>query len=85
MSGKKQAFVLTEFSLSYAPQLSGANPVSLFTLLLAFSQLLSKWVWGKPEGGPPHPLDHMDHNQFGEPSFTFGGQQWLMAVSFLVY
>ena len=85
MSGKKQAFVLTEFILSYAPQLSGANPVSLFTLLLAFSQLLSNWVWGKPEGGPPHPLDHMDHNQFGEPSFTFGGQQWLMAVSFLVY
>ena len=27
--------------LSYAPQLSGANPVSLFTLLLAFPQLLS--------------------------------------------
>ena len=42
--------------LSYAPQLSGANPVSYFTLLLAFPQLLSNhrgggsilWiaVWG---------------------------------------
>ena len=46
MSGKKQAFVLTEFILSYAPQLSGANPVSLFTLLLAFSQLLGNHHWG---------------------------------------
>ena len=32
--------------LSYAPQLSGANSVSLFTLLLAFPQLLSNHCWG---------------------------------------
>ena len=34
--------------LSYAPQLSGASLVSLFTLLLAFPQILSNH-WG--EGG----------------------------------
>ena len=38
--------------LSYAPQLSGANSVSLFTLLLAFPQLLSNHP-----GGWQHPLD----------------------------
>ena len=32
--------------LPYAPQLSGANPVSLFTLLLAFPQLLSNQLAG---------------------------------------
>ena len=48
--------------LSYAPQLSGANPVSLFTLLLALSQLLSSWGWGKPGEEPLHPLDDMGHN-----------------------
>ena len=58
------------------------NPVSLFTLrsgrwlLLAYSQLLSNHLdrW-------QHPLDL----SFGEPSFTFGGQKSLMAVTFLVY
>ena len=59
----------------YAPQLSGADPVSLFTLLLAFPQLLSShhmggsicWIsaWGA--------------------LITFGGQKSLMAVTFLVY
>ena len=44
--------------LSYAPQLSGANPVSLFTLLLEFPQLLSKH-----RGGWQHPMDH----SFGSP------------------
>ena len=38
--------------LSCAPQLSGANPVSLFTLLLAFTQLLSNLP-----GGWQHLLD----------------------------
>ena len=56
--------------LSYAPQLSGANPVSLFTLrsgpsgrwlLLAFPQLLSNHhgVWQRPldlSFGSPHSL-----------------------------
>ena len=62
-------------SLSYAPLLSGANPVSLFSLLLACSQLLSNH-----RGGWQHPLDH-----FLEPSFIFGGQNSLMAVIFVVY
>ena len=42
MYGKMQASELTEFIHSYVPQMSGENPVSLFTLLLAFPQLLSK-------------------------------------------
>ena len=41
MYRKMQASQLTEFILSHAPQLTGSNPVSLFTLLLAFPQLLS--------------------------------------------
>ena len=63
---------LNSFLLN-APQLSGANPVSLFTLLLKFPQLLSNhpWAW--------------QHLHFGELSFTFGGQKPLMAVTFLVY
>ena len=44
--------------LSYAPQQSGASPVSLF-ILLAFPQVLCNHQW--------HPL-----NQFWEPSFIFG-------------
>ena len=40
--------------ISYAPQLSGANPVSLFTLLLAFPQFLSNHHGG---GWVQHPLD----------------------------
>ena len=60
---------------SYAPQLSGANPVSLFTLLLAFCQLFYNHLrlW-------QHLLD-----QFWELAFTFGGQKSLMTVTFLVY
>ena len=67
--------------LSYAAQLSGANPVSLSTLrssrwlLLAFPLLLSNH-----HGGWQHPLD-----QLWEPSFTTGGQKSLMSVTFLVY
>ena len=45
-------------SLSCAPQLSGANPVSLFALLLAFPQLLSRH-----RGGWQHLLDR----SFGSP------------------
>ena len=44
--------------LLYASQLSGAKPVSLFTLLLAFPQLLCNHF-----GGWQHPLD----NSFGNP------------------
>ena len=58
-----------------SPQLSGANPVSLLILLLAFPQLLSNH-----RGGWQRPLD-----QCWEPSFTFGGQKSLMPVTFLVY
>ena len=57
---------------SYAPQLSGAKSSFLFTLLLAFPQLLS---------GGQHPSAV---SQLGELSFTFGGQESLMAVTFLV-
>ena len=46
MYGKMQAFGLTEFIPSYAPQLSGANPVSLLTLLLAFPLNLSSYHGG---------------------------------------
>ena len=61
---------------SYSPQLSGATPVSLFTLLLAFPQLLSNH-----RGGWQHPMDH----SFGGLSFTFGSQRSLIAVTFLIY
>ena len=64
--------------ISYAPQLSGANPVSLFTLLLAFPQFLSNHhggEWVAASAGL----------QFEEASFTFGGQKSLIAVTFLVY
>ena len=61
--------------LSYAPQLSGANPVSLLTLLLAFPQLHSS-----PHGRCYHPLDST-----WEPSFTFGGQKPLMTVKCLIH
>ena len=56
----------------------GPNPISLFTLrsgrwlLLASPQLLSN-----QRGG-------WQHWKFWEPSFTFGGQKSLMAVTFLV-
>ena len=62
--------------LSYAPQLSGANPVSLFTLFLAFPQLLSNHRWGGSTSA---------ESQFWASSFTFGGQKSLMAVKFLVH
>ena len=70
--------------LSYVSQLSGANPVSLFTLrsgpggrwlLLALPQLLSNH----------HGVWQLWLDLFWEPSFTFGGQKLLMAVTFLVY
>ena len=54
-----QASGLTDSFLSYAPQLSGANPASLFILLLAFAQLLSNhhegwWHPLDPSFGSPH-------------------------------
>ena len=51
MRRSKPLYSLNSF-LSYAHQLSGANPVSLFTLLLAFCQLLSNWGAGTRGGGP---------------------------------
>ena len=69
--------------LSYAPQLSGANPVSLFTswsgrwLSLAFPQLLRSHLGlVVAESAGSH---------FGDPSFTFGGQKLLMVVTFHIY
>ena len=59
----------------YSSQLSGVNRVSLFTLLLAFLQLLSNHCDGVAASAGL---------QSGEPSFTFGGQKLLMAVTFLV-
>ena len=61
---------------SFHMQLSyQGRPVSFFTLVLAFPQLLSNlWALVASAG-----------SQFWEPSFTFGGQKSLMAVTFLVY
>ena len=69
--------------LSYAPQLSGANHVSLFTfwsgrwLSLAFPQLLRSHLWVA--------VADSTGSQFGDPSFTFGGQKLLMVVTFHIY
>ena len=69
--------------LSYAPQLSGANHVSLFTfwsgrwLSLAFPQLLRSHLWVA--------VADSTGSQFGDPSFTFGGQKLLMVVMFHIY
>jgi len=63
--------------LAYVPQLSGADPVFLFSLrigislLLAFPQLLS------------YPAS--TGLQFWEPLFTSGAQKLLLAVTFLDY
>ena len=79
--GRCKPLVSLDSIFPYAAQLSGANPVSRLTLrggrwlLLAFPQLLSHH-----HGGWQHPLD-----QFWEPSFTFGDQKSLMAVTFLIY
>lgn len=42
MYGKCKPLSSLNLFISYVPQMSGENPVSLFTLLLAFPQLLSK-------------------------------------------
>ena len=63
--------------LSCAPQLSGVNPVSLFTLFLAFPLLL--WIT-MGEG-----VSASTGLQFGQLSITFGGQKSPMAVTFVVY
>ena len=61
---------------SYASQLSGVNPVSLFTLLLAsFPSSSAITLRVAASAGL----------LFWESSFTFGGQKSLMAVTFLVY
>ena len=65
----------TEFIPFIWPQLSGANSVALFTLLLAFPQLLSNHPGGVAGSAGL---------QLWGPSFTFGGQKSLMAVTFLV-
>ena len=69
--------------LPYAAQLSGTNPVSLFTLrggrwlLLAFpSSSAITMVAGGVAASP---------GSVWEPSFTTGDQKSLMAVTFLVY
>ena len=68
--------------VSCAPQLAGANPVSLFALRshrwlpLASPSSLAVTMEGVAE---------FSGSQFGERSFTFGGQESLMAVIFLVY
>ena len=70
--------------LSYAPHLSGANPVSLFSLLLAFSELLLLPAFlqllSNLCGVGQHPVDEV----LGGLIHT-GGQKLLMAVTFLVY
>ena len=60
--------------LSSATQISGTNPLSLFTLHLAFSQFLS-------DGDAGQGMAASTGSQFWEPSFTFGGQK---SVTFLV-
>ena len=57
-TGRRKPLVSLNLFLSFAPQLSGANPVSLFTLFLAFLHLLSKHCWGWQLDlslGSPHP------------------------------
>ena len=54
--------------LLYAPQISGTNPLSVLTLLLAFSQFLSDHHAGQGMAASAG-------SQFGEPSFTFGSQK----------
>ena len=56
--GRRKLLGSLNSSLLCAPQLSGANPVSFFTLLLAFPQLLSNH-----RGGRQHLLDR----SFGSP------------------
>ena len=73
-----QASGLTDSFLSWAPQLSGAHPVSLLTLLLHSPS--SSAVTGGVGG-----VAASTGLQFWEPSFVFGGQKLLMAVTFLVY
>ena len=62
--------------LSYALELSGANPVSLFTLLLVLPQILSSHHGGVAASA---------RSQFWEFSSTFGVLKSLMTVTFLSY
>ena len=66
--------------LSYAPHDLG-QPVFLFTLLLACppASQQSPWWWWLVGG-----LATPGGSQFGELTFTFGGQKSLMAVTFFV-
>ena len=70
--------------LSSAPQRSGANPVSWLTLRdggCAVGCFL-------PSPAPkqlPWRVEASEGSQLGEPSFMFGGQKSLMAVTFLAY
>ena len=80
--------------LSYAAQLSGANPVFLFTVLLAFPQLLSNHLGAaaspRLQSGEPaftflKFLFLLYNTVLVLPAFTFEGQKSLMAVTSLVY
>ena len=57
---------------------TSANPVSSFA-----------WLLASPCSQPPTAVtvgwQHLLDLSFGEPSFTFGGQKSLVAVTFLVY
>ena len=57
--GRRKLLGSLNSSLLCAPQLSGANPVSFFTLLLAFPQLLSNH-----RGGRQH-LERVSYVSFG--------------------
>ena len=95
--GRYQPLSSVNSFLSHAPQLSGANSVSLFTLLLllflfiffftllrVFPRLLSNHHAGRygewERGG--WGVAASFGSQFWEPSFTFGGQKLLIAVTF---
>ena len=66
--------------LSYAPQLSGANPVFLFPLFLAFPWTPQESpLWGGEVVVVAISAGSV-LRAFWEPSFTFGRQELLMAV-----
>ena len=70
-----QASGLAGFTPFTCSSAFGGNPVYLFTLLLASpAPQQSRWGAAASPG-----------LQFWKPSFTFGGQKSLMAVTFLVY
>ena len=72
MFGKMQASGLTEFSpFQWTSAIEGQS-----SFLVHLASCIPQLLWG---------VTTSVGSQFGEPSFTYGGQTLLMAVTFLVY